>query len=703
MRLPGFIFLLLVPFFAISQSKADSLLKVIAETSDDSIRFDARLRYINEMRNNYAQVSGHVFEGMAKAKELHDFYFLGHFHAAAGVMYSQIGKNDSALVYFQNSLNYRIYTKDTGGIGASNLGLSNTYRNLGDYRNSIKYGLDAEKAFIAVADKSGLARTYNALGLVFKQQADYERALMYYEKGIAQTLAMQDEKMLSGLYSNVGGVYQEQRNFDSALVYIRKAYDIRRRGNDEMGLAISYGNFGLVFKEQGQLDSARIYTNRALEIFQKYNSGGGISMCYASLGRISADAGEYREALKAYKKSEEYALAGKFLSDLVDISYELAKTYEALGQYKESTLYLNKYLTYRDSLNVSEQTREIEKMQMEFEHQQEELADSLKRSEEARVRELEDLREKELNEQKMAELRLYIAVGIGGFVLVLVIAFILFRSNKRQKKFNEIIAQQKAVVEEKNREITDSITYAKRIQQAILPPRSLMEHYFPQSFVLYKPKDIVAGDFFWLGNAGDVRFIAAADCTGHGVPGAMVSVVCANALNRAVKEFNLADPGLILDKVRDLVIETFEKSERDVKDGMDIALVALRDGPGNTTEIRFSGANNPLWIIKKGERTIVQLKGDSQPIGQYIDKRPFSSHSATLQKGDSLYIFSDGYQDQFGGEKGKKFKASNLQQLIISIQHKPMTDQRTVLRDAFVAWRGQLEQLDDVCVIGIRL
>ena len=255
---------------------------------------------------------------------------------------------------------------------------------------------------------------------------------------------------------------------------------------------------------------------------------------------------------------------------------------------------------------------------------------------------------------------------------------------------------QKEIVEEKNTEILDSITYAKRIQSAILPPAKLVKEYLADSFILYKPKDIVAGDFYWMEQKEGKTLFAAADCTGHGVPGALVSVICNNGLNRSVREYGLIKPGEILDKTREIVIGEFEKSDEEVRDGMDIALCSI-DG----NKVEYAGANNPLWLIRNGE--LIELKGDKQPIGKYDAVTPFTTYELELEKEDTIYIFSDGYSDQFGGEKGKKLKSSNFKKLLISIQNKSMEEQKNFLDNSFESWRGDLEQLDDVCVIGVRI
>jgi serine phosphatase RsbU (regulator of sigma subunit) len=283
-------------------------------------------------------------------------------------------------------------------------------------------------------------------------------------------------------------------------------------------------------------------------------------------------------------------------------------------------------------------------------------------------------------------------------VLIFAISFIIIavKSYLKKKKDSEIIMQQKLMVEEKNKEIMDSITYAKRIQSAILPPSKLVKEYLQDSFIIYKPKDIVAGDFYWMEHKNGKVLFAAADCTGHGVPGAMVSVVCNNGLNRSVREYNLSDPGKILDKTSEIVIQEFEKSEDEVKDGMDIALCSLE---GNKLE--YAGAHNPLWIIRNGE--IIETKANKQPIGKFDNQEPYTTHSFDLEQGDTIYIFSDGYVDQFGGEKGKKFKAKAFRELLLSIQEKAMEEQSTIIDNAFEAWKGNLEQIDDVCVIGVRV
>jgi serine phosphatase RsbU (regulator of sigma subunit) len=260
--------------------------------------------------------------------------------------------------------------------------------------------------------------------------------------------------------------------------------------------------------------------------------------------------------------------------------------------------------------------------------------------------------------------------------------------------------RQKEMVEEKNKEILDSINYAQRLQNAILPTVTAVRSHLTDSFILFKPKDIVSGDFYWMYSRNNEIKIAACDCTGHGVPGAMVSVVGANNLDRCVKEFGLKKPSDILDKLCDLVIETFESQDNEVKDGMDISLCSIDFKAG---KLQFAGAHNPMWIVRHDTRNIEEIKADKQPIGKFDYRKPFTNNMLDIHKGDCIYLFSDGYADQFGGPNGKKFKYKTMQTLLQEIHDKPMEEQKHTLNEEFEKWRGALEQIDDVCVIGIRV
>lgn len=287
-------------------------------------------------------------------------------------------------------------------------------------------------------------------------------------------------------------------------------------------------------------------------------------------------------------------------------------------------------------------------------------------------------------------------------VVFTIVFFEIYYFKNINYRFQELLAAKNEEIEHKNREIIDSINYAKRIQEAILLPIPLVKNHLPDSFVIFKPKDIVAGDFYWVEEVDGKIIFAVADCTGHGVPGAMVSVVCHNALNSSLREFHLTDPGKILDKTRELVIQQFSKSTEDVKDGMDISLATIQYKESHVA-LNWAGANNPIWILKKGNPDLIEITADKQPIGKGDLTKRFTTQKLELNKGDLIYIFSDGFADQFGGDKGKKYKYKPFKELLVGNASKGMLEQADLIQREFEIWKRDLEQVDDVCIIGVRV
>lgn len=290
---------------------------------------------------------------------------------------------------------------------------------------------------------------------------------------------------------------------------------------------------------------------------------------------------------------------------------------------------------------------------------------------------------------------------IGLVVTAAIYSYISIRRANRQITFQkDQISQQKELIEHKNRDITDSINYAKTLQEAVLPPQEVFKKYLNDSFIIYMPKDIVSGDFYWIEKRGNNVMLAVVDCTGHGVPGAFMSIIGHNGLNQAVNEHRLLKPSIILNYLNMSVNETLHKAAEgaSVRDGMDMAFCNFNT---KTLELEYAGAHNPLLIVSKGELT--ELKANRMSIGQYTDEqKSFTSHSCQLQTGDSFYMFSDGIVDQFGGEKGKKFKKAQLRELLKSIGHLPMDEQKTRIMAHLQQWKGKLEQVDDMCIIGVK-
>ena len=267
-------------------------------------------------------------------------------------------------------------------------------------------------------------------------------------------------------------------------------------------------------------------------------------------------------------------------------------------------------------------------------------------------------------------------------------------------KQKEELEHQSSTINELYVQVTDSIKYAKRIQDAILPPSKMIDRLLPNSFILFKPKDIVSGDFYWMEEKGDKVFFAAVDCTGHGVPGALMSIVGSNALNLALSNKKVANPGDVLNELNNAISTSLHKvDDSSAKDGMDIAVCAINK---EKNELEYSGAYNPLYLVRNGE--VEQIKADKYAIGSVdVEEHTYTNHTLQLQKGDYIYIFSDGYPDQFGGVKGKKFMYKKFRELLLEVSSQPIDKQKELLDTTIEDWRGPLEQVDDILIIGLQI
>jgi serine phosphatase RsbU (regulator of sigma subunit) len=523
----------------------------------------------------------------------------------------------------------------------------------------------------------------------------------YLLKSLDLYKKINDEESIAGCYQNLANVYADAKDLQTALSYYNKSYSLYKKYNNLQGISASLDNLGSITRDLGQLDSSLFYYYKARPVYEKLGDHLGIASNNINIGTTFLDLHKANEAISYCDKGLKLAKEIQAPEATNIACFCLSEAWKQKGDYKKAYEYYTLYISARDSLVNESRTKDITRREMQYKFDRKTVADSLKFESEKGIRDIK------LKQEKNQRFVLY-----GGLILVIVFAAFMFNRFKVTKKQKQVIELQKELVEEKNKEITDSINYAKRLQDAILPPEKMWKQQLPNSFILYKPKDIVAGDFYWMekisrltpevSQRSEIILIAAADCTGHGVPGAMVSVVCSNALNRSVKEFGITEPGKILDKVKELVIETFEKSESEVKDGMDISLVALEWNEQKTTfKMQWSGANNPLWYIR--ENKLIEITANKQPIGTHIGATNFTTHTITLNKGDQIFLFTDGYADQFGGPKGKKFKYKQLEELIVSAHTASANDQKKILEEAFSKWKGGLEQLDDVCIIGVRV
>ena len=583
--------------------------------------------------------------------------------------------------------------------------LSNLHHILYDYNKGIEFGLKALKLGEEMEDDQKVGQAHNVLGLTYQIMGEYQKAVDHFLIAYETVAKTDDERYLAIISNNVANTYYYLQNWEQSLVYHDIALSIRKKRDDKYGIAASYNDMSCVYIEMEEFDKADSLLPVSLAMMEEIKDVEGRALASGTFGLLKFRQGKYQEAVKSLEYSTSIAKEINAMSIVMENLEVGWQAYEQLGQTNKSFETYKELISIRDSIKSEENAIAFAQKELQYDFERKSLADSL-----AAVAEQDKIR---MEGDRKAERLTYLIIGGTGIAGILVaLLVILARSNQQKKRDNQVITEQKQevelqkrMVESKNQEILDSISYARRIQNAILPPDRLVKEYLNDSFVLYKPKDVVAGDFYWMesfvqtsdsrGEQKGVLF-AAADCTGHGVPGAMVSVVCHNAMNRSVREFGLTEPGKILDKVTELVEETFVKSEEEVKDGMDLAFCSL---VGNS--LQYAGAHNPLWIIRKGE--ILETKADKMPIGSFENREPYTTHKIELEPGDTFYIFSDGYADQFGGEKGKKFKSKSFKQLLLSIQDQPMEVQRKSIDEAFEKWKGDYEQVDDVCVIGVRV
>lgn len=698
----------------------DSCLKIYHSATDDTSRLKsigilARNLSDNKTWYTYALVCRDEVLKALSQKSLSPvlqkklYGIAGAAYSYIGYYYTNILQNDSAgeLNYLSSIEYYKL-----GGVKRSmsnsmgDLGI--VYETQGKIKQAMKLYQDALAIQEEIKDSVDIPQIYQYIGNLLRNQDDYKGALTYFNKSIPHFKKLKNWPQVANSLNLAGICYKNLSMYDSAMYEYELALKIYDSLHNEFGIGTELLNKGVIYQNKGNLDTALSYYQQSLKKFEPIGNKDALGFALTSIAVIDLKKRNYKEALGVAQRNMEISREIGYPENIMNAAQTMYQAYKGLGNYKEALAMEELYKAMSDSILNANTKRSSIEQDLKYQHEKELM--KVKQQQEKAA----------LTAEKEREKRNIIIEFISG-VLILVLLFLgflytRFRLIRRQKNIierqkaevekknalieqqKELVEKQKMIVEEKNKDILDSITYAKRLQDAILPPINEIREHLPDSFILFKPKDIVAGDFYWLEVCGKNILIAAADCTGHGVPGAMVSVVCSNALNRAVKEFGITEPGRILDKTRELVIETFEKSEGNIRDGMDISLCSI-----NTEErtIQWAGAYNPLLYVHNKE--LKELAPDKQPVGRHDRQTDFTTHVIHLTKGDMLYLFSDGYADQFGGEKGKKFKFRHLQELFQKIANLTIEEQYQELNRSFEEWKKGFEQVDDVLVIGIKV
>jgi serine phosphatase RsbU (regulator of sigma subunit) len=604
-----------------------------------------------------------------------------------GIIFYNKGESFKALDYYTRSLEIRTKIGDKKGIAATLNNLGTVYQGQAENDKAIDYYTRSLEINEEIRDQKGEANCLGNIGRIYQELADTLKAIDYQTRSLKIRESIGDKRGVAIAYSALGSLYTDMGNEAKAMKFFNRSLTVSEEIGDKNNIALALGNIGFVYKKIGASSEALDYLNRSLKIFEEIDNKRWIAASLNYIGDVYKMEGEIDKAIPFYKRALLIAQEGSLVSATRDAGQALYNSYKLNGNYKEALAMHELFVQMRDSILNETNQKEVLKQDLRYTYEKQRALD-----------EKEHEKQMAVSAERAQKQNILIYAGTGSILLILGFTIFAFNRLRLTRRQNKEIEKQKNIVEEKQKEILASFTYAKRLQDAILPPEQYIKSMLSDSFILYKPKDIVAGDFYWMERKKDTLFLAVADGTGHGIPGAIISVICSNALNMAVLEAGLTEPGKILDKTRELVLENFSKSDMDVKDGMDISLISINF---QAKEIKWSGANNPLWYISSGK--LIEIKANKQAIGKTENPLPFTTHTIRYNAGDIFYLFTDGYPDQFGGPHGKKLKHKALKEMLLANHLYTPSEQKDKLDSSLQKWMGNLEQVDDICIIGVRI
>ncbi len=660
------------------------------------------------------------------------------------------GEKIKNLVYFKKSISIleNLLKDNPTGNEAINInqglssGLSNMgvlYDQLGDTPNALENYFKSLKIREKIKDKEGIAITQSNIGVVYYKLKDYKTALLFYFKALKLQEEISDKIGIAQSLNNIGALYENQidpschqsseecflKGKLNALDYYRKSLKINEEITEKSGIAQVLGNIGFLYYNLFKFNkktnnkiacdtlyhNAIMYYDKSIAIYEKLHEIRNLSFTINNKATLLFHNNEVIPSKILAEKCLEMSKKMGKPENIQRVSLLLSNIYSKMGNYKSAYEMEILYHNMSDSISSENNRKSSIQKSFQYEYDKKVIADSIRNFKEKEVSQAKlSASEASLKQEKTQRFALY-----GGLLLVLVFAgfmFNRFKVTQKQKQTielkeketqsqNLIISQQKHIVEEKHKEITDSINYAERIQRSLLASKELLNNNLKEHFVYFQPKDVVSGDFYWAANLSNETFaLVTADSTGHGVPGAIMSILNISCLKETIKE-GILEPSSILNNTRKLIIETLKKdgSAEGGKDGMDCSLISFNF---KNQQMTYAAANNPIWIVR--EKQLLDFPPDKMPIGKHDrDSVSFTQHTIDLQKNDVVYSLTDGMPDQFGGPKGKKFMYKQLKELLISIAHLPMQEQKEKLSTALNNWKGDLEQIDDITLIGVRI
>lgn len=672
----------------------------------DALTLKARLYYnSNDFENAliYANQALMVANEVGREQQTEIVYhLLSEIHFAKDLIWE-------STEYLYNGYRLSEAIKDTSKITWYLLAIANAEEYLGRLSNSMEINLTAIEFFKNTGDSLSLAKIHRAQGVVHTELGNYTTAQSYIEKSIALLSAANDSLNIGLAYLSLVTLELQKEKLFEAQSHLKRASSILQPISKKFHLRAKTLN-GLVLLKNRKFTSAIETFNSVAKEQTNINDKFGLATTLFNLGNAYKESGNNLKAIDSYNQCVRIAREGN-LNNFTRQAYKgLAKIYGLSGQQNQAYNNLNRYVNITDSL---------------FNLQKISEANRLENQATIRIKEKEIFNQNELlirNNEKLKQQKLKVRLLV--IILALsfgVIAFAI-REYRIKKKANALLTNQKTEIEKqknllenRTRDITDSLNYARRIQKAILRSAQQPEEFFKESFLIFLPKELVSGDFYWLKSVNEQILFAVADCTGHGAPGAFMSIIGTFGLNQIVSEMGETHPGDVLNELNELFHNSFEQREgAEIFDGMDVAFCNYNP---KTRELKFAGANIYLHILRKSsapapssiilhnsdEHTLYQIKCDKQSIGYVLDRSPFSTHSVQLLEGDTIYIFTDGYTDQFGGPNGKKFRYTELRNLLCKIANQPMSKQKDQLIESFTQWKGNNVQVDDVTFLGIKI
>ncbi len=618
-----------------------------------------------------------------------------------GLNYFYKGHNDSSIIVCEKALAISKKMNDNSGIAEAYNSMQMAYREIGNYLKAVEVTTLAQRYFEKDNNLKGKARAILNIGILYGDLKQNRRSLEYLNKAKVLFFDLKDTAQWANAITRVANVYMELEQHDSSKVMYLEALKLFQKINHKRGIAVIYNNLaGLT--QVCTADESLMYYEEALKARMELGDKVSVCMIYSNIGSTYINKKNYVKALEYLNKSLQMAIEIDSKENLPHLYKMIAGCYKKQGDLNKAFDALKKYAELKDSLFNKESIEKIEEIQTKYETEKKEQEILLLNNTNA-LKGAEIKRNKaEISKQNQQ--KIIIALVLGFFILVSVIVFRSYRMAKRAKEIIVIqkkeIEAQKNVVDEKQKEIVDSINYAKRIQYALLANESLLENNLKEHFILFKPKDIVSGDFYWATEHNDRFYLAVCDSTGHGVPGAFMSLLNIGFLSEAIKEKEISKPNEVFNYVRKRLINSISKDNQ--QDGMDGILLCFDK---TTKQITYAAANNaPVLIsMNKVSNEVCELPKDKMPIGKGERTDSYSLYNINANEGDIVYFYTDGYADQFGGLKGKKFKYKALNELLMLNSNHKLSDQRENLKKSLEIWQGNLEQVDDILIIGIRI